>query len=236
MALASHRIPVTAGMAFRKLRNCLPVVVLLPVVAAVLAADEDTSWFDADTESQAAAVNEGALEFLTDPPAGRVLHTRNELELNRDSLHSGWVQLRQCQTNLDPVPAVEIVYRYRAIRNLRVLSSSGIDSVRVEGEAVEMTNVRPGAGICIAAEVQVLRSVGQGRYELQSGPYHRRFLDGFYPLRLDFRLTWPSGLLVLESVHPPEQPGLGVARQADAVKINALFEGRLTLSIGLRQD
>ncbi|MFZ9016928.1 MAG: DUF1295 domain-containing protein, partial [Ilumatobacteraceae bacterium] len=48
-------------------------------------------------------------------------------------------------------------YRYRAMRNLRVLSSRGVGSARVVDDTVQMTQVRVDAQVCIAAEVQVLR-------------------------------------------------------------------------------
>ncbi len=176
-------------------------------------------------------VNEGELAFLASPPDRRILKTRNWLILDADSLKSGWVRLHQCQGNLDPVPDVEIVYRYHGIRNLQVLFAEGMDSAIVQDSSVQMKNVQPDAEVCIAAEAQVLKPAGAGRYRLTSGPFHRRFLDGYYPIQLDYRLRYPPDLLTLEAVVPATQTGFQVSRQPGELKIDALFEGKLTIEV-----
>lgn len=206
----------------------------LSVIAADSLDDPD-DWLESDADRQSLAVNEGELEFLSEQPERRVLYTSNWLTISAASLQSGWVELRQCQGHLDPVDRVEIVYGYRAMRNLRVLSSRGVGSARVVDGAVQMTQVGADAEVCVAAEVQVVRPSGEGRYVLQSGPFHRRFLDGYYPVHLDYRVIFPAGLLVLESVRPPDQPGFDVAMDKDEVRIETLFEGRLTIRLVLRR-
>ena len=206
----------------------------LPGVRADVPADPD-AWLESDADPLGLAVNEGTLEFLAEQPPGRVLHTSNWLTISAASLMSGWVELRQCQGNLDPVDRVEIVYQYRSMRNLRVLSSKGIGSARIVDDVVQMTQVRADAEVCVAAEVQVLRQAGEGRFLLQSGPFHRRFLDGYYPVRLDYRVEYPSGLLVVESIQPAARPGFDVKTDADGLRIEALFEGRLTIRLVVRR-
>jgi hypothetical protein len=206
----------------------------LPGVAADVP-DDPAAWLESDAELQAPAVNEGELEFLAELPERRVLHTSNWLTIDPASLSTGWVALRQCQSNLDPVDRVEIVYRYQAMRNLRVLSSRGVGSARIVDGAVQMTQVRADAAVCIAAEVQVLRQEQEGRFVLQSGPFHRRFLDGYYPVRLDYRVEYPSSLLVIESIQPVAQSGFDVGANPGRVQIDALFEGRLTIRLVLRR-
>jgi len=220
----------------RRLLACglLCACLALPGVAADVLDDPD-AWLESDADLQSLAVNEGALEFLTEQPERRVLHTRNWLTISAASLMSGWVELRQCQGNLDPVDRVEIVYRYQAMRNLQVLSARGVGSARIVNDAVQMTQVGADAEVCIAAEVRVLRPAGDGRFVLQSGPFHRRFLDGYYPVRLDYRVSFPPGLLVLENIQPPGQPGFEVETDAGGVRIEALFEGRLTIRLVLRR-
>lgn len=203
---------------------------------SVGAVETPSAWLESDAELQGLAVNEGALVFLTEQPERRVLHTRNWLMIGAGSLASGWVELRQCQGNLDPVDRVEIVYRYQAMRKLRVISAEGIGSARIVDGAVQMTQVRADAELCVAAEVQVLRPVGEGRFVLQSGPFHRRFLDGYYPVRLDYRVAFPPGLLILETIQPPGQPGFDVETDAQGVQVDALFEGRLTIWLVLRKQ
>jgi len=206
----------------------------VPLACGAASAEDEAAWFESDAEQQTLAVNEGELEFLDAAPGHRILQTSNRLMLTADSLAGGWVRLEQCQGNLDPVPALEIVYRYHAMRDLRIESFHGMERAWVEDGSVQMVNLGDGAGLCISAAVQVLHSAGAGRYEIRSGPFHRRFLDGYYPLQLDYRVSYPAELLRVEAVQPAEQPGFSVDRQSGELKINALFAGRLTIRVGLR--
>jgi hypothetical protein len=206
----------------------------LPLWCVAATAEDADAWFESDAEQQALAVNEGELEFLAAAPGQRILQTSNRLTLTADSLESGWVRLDQCQLNLDPVPALEIVYRYREMRDLRIESFHAMERAWVEAGSVQMLNLVEGAELCISAEVQLLQPAGTGRYEIRSGPFHRRFLDGYYPLRLDYRVSYPAALLQVEAVHPGVQPGFAVARQPGELQIDALFEGRLTIRVVLR--
>jgi len=212
---------------------CGWLLACLPLLCGAVTAEEEAAWFEDDSERRALAVNEGELEFLAVAPAGRILQTRNRLTLTADSLADGWVRLDQCQGNLDPVPALEIVYRYHAMRDLRIESFHGLERAWVEDGSVQMVNLGEGAGLCISASVQVLHPAGAGRYEIRSGPFHRRFLDGYYPLQLDYRVSYPAGLLRVESVQPASQPGFSVLQQPGELKIHALFAGRLTIRVGL---
>ena len=206
----------------------------LGLASPVAQAQPAVDWFEDDAEARARAVNEGELVFLEKAPAGRVLRTRNRLVLSPQSLAGGWVRLEQCQENLDPVPAMEIVYLYDAMRRLRIDSLRGMERAWVEDGSIQMAGVREGAAICVSADVRILHPGGDGRYELRSGPFHRRFLDGYYPLHLDYRVTWPPGHLALESVEPRKQPGLAVEQGPGALHIDALFEGRLAIRLLFR--
>ncbi len=196
------------------------------------AASEDIeAWLDQADDSRVQRVNEGTLNFIRDAQDRRVLQTRNWLTVTPGSLRNGWVALYQCQSNLDPVAAVEVVYRYHELRDLRVISTRNIERAWVEKNSVQMEQVQEGGEICIEAEVQVLKSDGERGYVLQSGPFHRRFLDGYYPMRLDYRIHWPADQLQLASVHPHVQEGFSVGEQPGELRIDALFEGKLTLVI-----
>jgi hypothetical protein len=220
---------VTAGLRC----VCGMLLTCLPLLCGAAGAVDEAAWFDSDAERQALAVNEGELEFLA-VATGRVLQTSNRLTLTADSLADGWVRLDQCQGNLDPVPALEIVYRYQSMRDLRIESFHGMEQAWVEDGSVQMVNLGEGAELCISAAVQVLHPVGAGRYEIRSGPFHRRFLDGYYPLQLDYRVNYPAELLQVEAIQPAAQPGFSVVQQPGELKIAALFEGRLTIRVGLR--
>lgn len=198
---------------------------------ATVASEDPEAWLEQDDDPRTLPVNEGTLEFLRDAQDRRVLQTRNWLTVTSDSLHTGWVELYQCQSNLDPVAAVEVVYRYRGLRNLRVISSRGIERVRVELNSVQMEQVQEGGEVCIEAEVQVLKPEGKGAWTLRSGPFHRRFLDGYYPVRLEYRIHWPADRLQLESVYPEVQQGFLVREQPGELVIDTLFAGKLTIEV-----
>jgi hypothetical protein len=212
-----------------------PVYLLLPLVLLMhhtaIARDDPEDWLDQEDDNRTLLVNEGHLKFHSGTPNHRVLQTRNWLTVTPGSLQTGWVALHQCQRNLDPVAAVEIVYRYEGLRNLRVISSRRIEHTRVEQNSIQMEQVQEGGEVCIEAEVQVLKIDGEGNYSLQSGPFHRRFLDGYYPVQLDYRIRWPADRLQLESVHPDRQEGFSIREQPGELIINTLFEGKLTIRI-----
>jgi hypothetical protein len=199
--------------------------------ALAQATDAEPDWEALEAEHGTREVNEGELEFLTDKPQRRVLQTSNYLTITEDSLASGWVRLDQCQSNLDPVDAVEVVYRYQGMRNLRVVSSKDMAGAQVEGSSVQMRGVQQGGEVCISAEVHVLHADGQGGYSLQSGPFHRRFLDGYYPLHLDYRIGWPRGKLEVVNVSPAAQPGFSVVQTSAELAIDTLFAGRLVIEV-----
>jgi hypothetical protein len=198
-------------------------------------AEDPDAWLEAEDGLPGLEVNEGELEFLTRPPRRRVLQTRNWLTISASSLEDGWVELRQCQGDLDPVDRVEIVYHYRAMRKLRILSSRGVDRARVEQGTVQLEQVHAGAEVCIAADVRILEPAGEGRFVLQSGPFHRRFLDGYYPVHLEYRVIWEPGLLGLDDIQPAGQPGFDVTLAGNEVRVDTLFEGRLTIRLGWRR-
>jgi len=216
-----------------------PVYTFLAAVLVLLcqtatADDDPEAWLEPDDDTSTLLVNEGELEFLRDAQGHRVLQTHNWLTVTPGSLQHGWVDLYQCQDNLDPVSAVEVVYRYHGMRNLRVISTRGIKHARVEQNSVQMEQVQEGGEVCIEAEVQVLKPDGEGAYTLQSGPFHRRFLDGYYPVRLDYRIHWPADRLQLELVQPEMQEGFSVRVQPGELTIDTLFEGKLTIEVRFR--
>lgn len=181
------------------------------------------------------AVNTGELEFLTGPATAPELHTQMSLRLDPSSLHDGWVDMRQCQRGLDGMQRTEIVYRYAAMRALRVLGSSGIDAARIEGQSVQLRGVAPGAHVCVGAEVGILRALGDGRYRLVSGPYHRRFFDGYFPLHLRFDVTYPAELLRWVSITPEPRAGYALSAAPGRLAIDARFTGMLTLELEFAQ-
>lgn len=218
----THLLPV-------RYRSLAVRVLVLLAAAPVLATDDD-AWLEDDWEARAMAVSGGELRFLpavTDEP---VLNTRNRLKVTGESLESGWVELHQCQSNLDAVSRVELVYRYRDIRNLEVVRSRNIGLLETGADSVDMTDVGRDAEVCISAEVRVLERTPRG-WRIESGPFHRRFLDGYYPLHLQYVLEYPPESLQIVSVSPAEQVGLDIRLSPGILDIDTWFEGRLTLAI-----
>ncbi|MFN3752013.1 MAG: hypothetical protein ACK4SR_11650 [Thiobacillus sp.] len=172
-------------------------------------------------------VNEGALHFLATPPAKAVHHHQNRFRIDADSLATGWVRLLQCHDNLDAVPRTQITFREGFVRDLKILSYNDIGSAWIEDASVQLVNVRRGARLCLAADIRALRNTGNGYYNLYSGPYMRKFLDGYYPMRLTLEIEYPTELLSLINVSPESQPGFRHDDAPGLLRMDAIFEGVL---------
>jgi hypothetical protein len=198
---------------------------LLSAIATPAAAGPPQFWED-DPEARALAVNEGPLHLLDRLSERPVHHHRNLITIERDSLSTGWVRLEQCHEQLDPVGTIEIVYHPERIRKLRLLDHSGIGEVRVIDHRVELHDVGPNSRLCLSAESRAMHGLDDGRYELRNGPYMRRFLDGYYPMRVSMTIHHPPELRLLDH-DPAAQPGFAVTHQPGQVAVSARFEGKL---------
>lgn len=204
------------------------------LIPAIAAADPDMSpqeldaWFNGKS---AAEVNEGSLSFLTEPPAKPIHHHQNQIRITSDSLATGWTDLMQCHDNLDSVPHAQITFREGYIRELRVVESRSIGEAWVQGPTVQLRDVSPGARLCLEAQTRALKNTGDGYFSLFNGPYMRKFLDGYYPMRVSLRLEYPASLLHLIDISPAEQPGFTVRQEVGQVMIGTVFEGELRTTI-----
>jgi hypothetical protein len=185
---------------------------------------------DLDLQS-ADSVNEGPLQFLEAPPAKPVHHHRNRIRIGADSLASGWVGLSQCHDHLDAVPRAQITFREGFVRDLRIDLASGIEEAWIEGASVQLRQVTPGARLCLSAQTRALRNTGNGYFNLVNGPYLRKFLDGYYPMRVTLEVDYPPDSLRLIDVSPPQQSGMTLAEQPGRIRLDAVFEGELRLLI-----
>ncbi|WP_201246640.1 alpha/beta hydrolase [Halochromatium salexigens] len=182
---------------------------------------------EADLATRVALVNDGELEFIpTDAAAGAHYH-RNRIAISEASLEQGWVELTQCHENLDPVPAAQILFRADGIRDLAVDHSRDIGRAWVDGHSVQLEDVGPNAELCIQAESRALQSLGDGLFRLRNGPYMRRFLDGYYPMRVVLSIDYPAQRLRLVGQTPVTQEGFNVHRTQHGLEVEATFEGRL---------
>ena len=211
--------------------------ILALVVTAAGAAEPSREalerWLEDDAELRALAVNEGELVFLEHPPTKPFHRQVNAIEITADSLESGWVHMRQCHHNLDRVPAAQVVYGHSRTRRLRIDHFSGIGHAWVQGATVQLKDIGAGAVLCVRADSRALRRNGDGTWTLRNGPFMRRFLDGYYPMRVELDLRMPEGLLELVSVSPPPQPGFRVTTAPDRIRYEAVFEGRLVTELRL---
>jgi len=209
---------------------CAP---LLP--AQELTPEELERWFEDDSRAHPYDfhVNSGELEFLAVAPDKRVPHSHTRLHLTAQSLDDGWLELTQCHDDLDPVPLAEVVYSYREMRELHVMSAPGIGQARVEGQSVQLQDIERGATLCVAAQVRLLRREGE-EYVLRNGPFQRRFLDGYFPLRLTLELAYPAERLEVVDIEPQPQPGFQARQSAGRLTLEALFAGRLHTVVRFR--
>lgn len=179
------------------------------------------------TFESAEDVNEGSLHFLETIPDKPLHHHQNRIRIDSDSLSSGWVSLSQCHDNLDPVPRAQITFREGFVRDLRVDTFTHIEDAWIEGASVQLRNVERGARLCLSAQTRALRNNGNGYFNLLNGPYMRKFLDGYYPMRVSLEVDFPAQLLTLIDIEPSAQPGLKLDERPGTIRMDAVFEGAL---------
>ena len=188
--------------------------------------------FEQNLETQIQKVNEGELRFLTTPVHDRTVHTlTNTFTISASSLQNHWVEFHQCHENLDPVAASQIVFQYRQLRNLRIERYSHIGKAWVAGQTVQMEDVQKQAALCVTAEVNILLPNGSENFSLHSGPYFRKFLDGYYPFHLLLRINYPADHLGIIQVTPLEQAGFTLQYGDGYLVIDSWFEGELSVEV-----
>ena len=197
--------------------------------------ETEDAWFDDDWETRAEAVSNGELRFLTEPPDKPGLMTRNYLTITADSLTTGWLLLDQCQGNLDSLPSVEISYQYQNIRDLRIVTSRNIGKAAVNGQTIHLEDVGQDAIVCMRAEVRILKELEPGLYQVRSGPFYRRFLDGYYPVHIDYRLQYPDDILTVRQVNPARALTISQEDISGEVVIDTWFEGKLSIEVLLEK-
>ena len=209
---------------------------LTNTVFAVENTDADDAWYRAleqeRLEQQALAVNEGELEILQKAPEESVHYHHNRMYIDEHSLRTGWVRMHQCHTDLDAVPEMQIVYNKDRIRKINVLSFKNMASARVEDNTVQLTDVGKHSQVCISADTRALSPVEQG-FTLRNGPFMRRFLDGYYPMRVRLEVHYPTAQLQLVGTQPVK-PKLHDS-DAGYVDIDVWVVGQLFTEVLFRQ-
>lgn len=211
------------------------VILLIPVISIAKEVQDD-AWFDDDFEARIAKVNDGDLVFLTKPPLKPVHHHNSRITLDSDSLDNGWVTMIQCHSNLDAVHRTQVMYHQTRARDLSILSYENIEEARVEGHTVQLTDVEHGASICIRARTRTLEFNEDGSFSLRGGPFMRRFLDGYYPMRVSMNIEVPREYLRFVDTRPQQQDGFKVRETAEGIHVDTWFEGKLFTEVRFEAD
>jgi hypothetical protein len=188
-------------------------------------------WFQQEELSPTETVSEGELRFLVEPPAKSVLHSLNVLTVFPTSLDDGWVALSQCYQNLDPVVESEVVYRYKSMRDLKIVKYKNIFTAQIKGQSIQLTEVKKEAELCVSAMVRIFYSNPDGSYSLVNGPFHRKFLDGYFPYHLTLEVVYTMSRLKVKHIIPAEQPGFSVKQDTGKLVLDGIFEGILNVEI-----
>lgn len=213
--------------------SLLTAIVVFCASAWAAPDQSDEDWFELDDEFDYQAfmnINEGELNFLETPPDKPVHHHQNTLVIGAQSLEDGWVTLKQCHDNLDEFPSAQVTYSKERVKDLKISSADNIDSAWVEDSTVQLRNVRAGAKLCVSAKTRSLTRNADGSYTMRNGPFMRKFLDGYFPMRVSVNVQMPEQLQ-FASVSPRIQKGFRVTNNAGKLTIDALFEGRLRTEI-----
>lgn len=200
---------------------------LLFLTGTAFAAGDDDEWWRDLPQERALAVNEGELVFLDKPPAKAIHHHSNKVMITRATLRDGWAHLEQCHRNLDAVAELQILFKPGRVRKLVIRETRNVGEAFVEGSSVQLRDIGHDALICLSAETHSLQALGAGLYELRSGPFMRRFLDGYYPMHITFEIDYPKDITLFDA-SPADQPGLAVTREPQRIRLDAWFEGRLS--------
>jgi len=215
----------------------LAVPAASPIFAETMTEQELEDWFNDDGDMDMGMdmavddVNEGQLSFIAPPADRAVLATDAIVTMTEASLATGLVLLQQCYRNLDPVPELDVVYSYRNMKQLRIVSSENIAQATVAGNSIQLQGIDAGASVCMAAEVQLLEKSAEQTYGLSFGPYYRRFLDGYYPYHVNITINYPEHLLAFSGLSPSPGPHFELIRKPGELTLDAWFEGVLQLDI-----
>ncbi len=200
---------------------------LFPLAGHADSLDADFSVID---------INEGELHFLTRPPKKAPHHHSTHITINNDSLTTGWVGNKQCHYNLGQVPALEIVFRKGGVRGLDIVRAEHIGKAWVENDSVQLEDLEKNAIICIVSETRSLRYNDLTKnYEWRGGPYMRRFLDGYFPMKVSLAIDYPSDKLRLETLAPAALL-LKATALPGHLRLSTLFEGRLNILVLFTTD
>lgn len=231
------KLPVPRRNIVKHLLFLLMAITLTPEsVIAEPSREELEKWFNDDSqlhpqESEIKQSNSGQRVFLTQPPAKPTPHSTHHLTVTADSIITGWINIEQCHKNLDEFKAVEVVYHYKQMRNLKIQSTQHIGKAWVNEQSIQLTDVEKGAWLCAQLEARVFQQDDKGNYFLINGPFQRRFLDSYFPMHVSISITYPHKQLRFTKTYPARQTGFNVTVSQTKVDIDTWFEGRLVIGV-----
>ena len=208
----------------------LLLTMLMASPASSMSDEEWENYWPSDDEKILNAINDGELSFLDKLPEKPVHHHHNTLTVHPSSIDTGWVKMDQCHEHLDKFPRAQILYKKGRIRDLRITRQVNIGQAWVEGHSVQLTNVGSDARLCVQAESRALDIQDDGTFILQNGPFMRKFLDGYFPIRVSVDINLPPTLRFVE-IDPVEQTGFNIDEGKQSLHVSAIFEGRLITRI-----
>ncbi len=176
-----------------------------PQAEATPSADELEKWFMSDEVEPPTQSSDSHLTFIASPTDKPALHSINKITISPQSIKTGWVDLMQCYENLDPVPEMEVVYNYKNMRNLKIIKSKNIEQAFIKGQSVQLENVQKNAQLCVSTEVRIFYKNKDGSFKLMNGPFHRQFLDSYFPFHLTLKVHYPSTQLKFINSKPKPQ-------------------------------
>lgn len=215
------------------LRSFLTILLLFvfSMVKAEPSAEELEKWFMSDDVTPSSQSSDSHLTFIASPKDKPALHSVNEITISPQSIKNGWINLMQCYQHLDPVPEMEVVYNYKAMRKLKIIKSKNIEQAYIKGQSVQLENVVKNAQLCITAEARIFYKNKDGSFKLLNGPFHRQFLDSYFPYHLTLKINYPSKLLKFINSKPKSQPGFIMKQSGNTLLVDSYFTGKLYTDI-----
>ena len=189
-------------------------------------AAELEKWFNSDEELPVKEVSNEKLIFLKEPPTTKTLHSTINLIVNKNSIDEGWTQMSQCYDNLDPIHVTEVLYRRGFIKKLKIKSYTNIANTKVIDNKILLQGVKKNASLCVTANVRNFYQNEDESFSLVNGPYHRKFLDGYFPYHLTLKIQF-SPLLKYSYSVPKRQQGFQIKHAKQLISLNSWFEGKL---------
>ena len=146
------------------------------------------------------------------------------------------MKMEQCHANLDQVSAAQILFNKERIKELKIIKQQNINKAWVEGASVQLEDIQTDAVLCLQAWTRALFINDDGSYSLRNGPFMRRFLDGYFPMRVSMDIAYENTGLKPITVSPSEQQGFNIWREKDRIGFDAVFEGKLKTEFGFEVE